>query len=160
MSYTIPKKKKYLKLKQSQNNLRRRLEKRKEKHDRQIKELKDQSTRIYPKILQKAANQLKQAFNRVPKSLFSAKIPPPYIKSEDSRPLHFTKDGLHLMYFTETEFIKLHLLTSEIVLRRKLPRADLSPIFIDYSHWSHDDSKVFSMKTNRIQHKFASEIYI
>ena len=126
----------------------------------QVKEIQDQAKNIKYEVLQAAAFQLKQAFRRSSKSLFSPRISPPYFRSEESRPLHFTKDGLHLMYFSETEFIKLDLKTSQIVLRRKLPRADLSPIFIDYKIWSQDDSKVLVFKQRTFKPEKLPEIYV
>ena len=125
-----------------------------------ITHLKDSSLKLSPELLQEAARKLKEGLAKVPKSLFSPKLPPPYARSEHSRPLQFTRDGLHLMYFTETEYIKLNIKTSEIVQRRKLPRADLSPIFVDYKIWSQDDSKVLVFGRRKISYELGYQIYV
>ena len=123
-------------------------------------ELQETSSGQNERALSQVAEKLKENFNQVPKSLFSAKVPAPFLRSDKSRPLHFTRDGLHLMYFTEAEFIKLNIKTSQIVQRRKLPRADLSPIFVDYKIWSQDDSKVMVFLKREISSSKKSEIYV
>ena len=103
--------------------------------------LSDRSLKLSKNVLRRAKTQLKKTFSSVPRSLFSQRIPSPYIRREGSNPLHFTQNGQFLMYFTKTEFIKLSLPTGELSLRRRL-RDDLSPIFYDYNTWSHDSTKV------------------
>ena len=125
-----------------------------------VEEINEHSKDLAPRALIEAAKRLKDSFNKIDKSLFSAKIPAPYVRSDSSRPLHFTKDGLHLMYFRETEFIKLNLKTSKIVFRRKIGRADLSPIYMDYKIWSQDDSKVLVLKNDRITPNKVSEVFV
>ena len=122
----------------------------KDRKEHPLIELQDQSLNLEKNVLKEAAHRLRLGLGSLPKNLFSEAIPPPYAKSYNSRPFHFTKDGLHLMYFTETEFIKLNLKTSEIIFRRELPRADLSPIYLDYKIWSQDDSKVLVLEERRI----------
>ena len=110
--------------------------------DEEIFMLEDQSAAIRSQQLEKAASKLKKKFKELPKSLMRRGLPSPYIRHKESRPLHFTKDGSYLMYFTKTEFIKVEVPSLEIVKRTKLTRADLSPLYYDYKIWSHDNSKV------------------
>ena len=117
-------------------------------------EIKDKSLQLSNKALEEAVNQLKINFKATPKDLFSRKsIPSPYIRSENSRPFHFANNGRYLMYFSKTEYIKLDLTNTQIVKRRLLPRADLSPLYYNYNIWSHDSTKVLVLNTRELIEK-------
>ena len=114
-------------------------------------QLEDKSLNLSPKALEQAAKKLRNQFKSLPKTLFQPGIPPPYVRSKDSRPLHFTEDGRFLMYFTKTEFIKLNLSTMRITLRRKVPRADLSPLYCEYTIWSRDSKRVLIVSSRLLK---------
>ena len=107
-----------------------------------VERLQERSSDLKKDVLKKAANTLIKHFHKTNKSFFKRGLPSPFIRSKDSRPLHFTNDGKYLMYFTRAEFIKVELLSLKIKVRRKIPRADLSPLFTYYNIWSQDSSKV------------------
>ena len=113
-------------------------------HSEGVFKLKERSLELPQEALQRASDKLKKAFQRTPRSLFDKGLPTPYIKGEDQSKslLHFNYDGKNLMYFTPTEFINLTLPSGKIATRKRLQRADLSPIFYDYNIWSHDSTKV------------------
>ena len=119
--------------------------------------LQDRSPNLKAGVLKIAVEKLKTNFKSLPKSLFKTGFPSPVIRSRYSRPLHFTEDGRHLIYFSKTELIKVDLTTSTITLRRKLPRADISPIFYDHKIWSRDSNRVLvlsSLKLNPEESEF------
>lgn len=104
---------------------------------------------IAKKALKNATAKLKANFQKISKPDFFNNIPPPYIRSKDSRPLHFTQNGSHLQYFTKNEYIKLNLKTLQIDKRLPL-RGSLSPLFYDYKNWSSDSSRVMVLRARKL----------
>ena len=109
-----------------------------------LTKLENMALKLSTEALEKAADTLRQNFKTIPKTLFQRGLPSPYIRSKESRPLHFSSDAKYMMYFTKTEFIKVDLSTAGIVLRKKIESIEFSPISCTYDIWSHDSSLVLA----------------